>query len=98
MNCVGKNVHLKLIHANHLPTRPHPTSRAQLNNRVEEAGFIAHISSEYDIAPSGKERLEGYVVESVASGSLDNGRIRVVSLAYGHGVRAGMWCDWDETC
>jgi hypothetical protein len=98
MNCVGRNVHLKLIHANRLPTRPHPTLRAQLNNRAAEVGVIARISSEYDIAPSGKERLEGYVVESVATGSLDDGRIRVVSLACGHGVMAGMWCDLDETC
>jgi hypothetical protein len=52
-----------------------------------EIGIIAHISSEYDIEPFGKERLEEYVVNGVASGSLDDGRMRVVSLACGHGVR-----------
>jgi hypothetical protein len=34
-----------------------------------------------------KERLEEYVVRGVASGSLDDGRMRAVSLVSWHGVR-----------
>jgi hypothetical protein len=52
-----------------------------------EISVIVLMASAYNIAPSGKERLEEYVVKGVASGSLDDGRVRVVSLACGHGVR-----------
>jgi hypothetical protein len=34
-----------------------------------------------------KDRLEEHVVRGVASGSLDDGRMRVVSLVSWHGVR-----------